>query len=220
MVFELPLTEEKVKRQQIITLHLIVTFTLIATGVFLILMQYLLNSLSGDQRTAFSALTLPNGIGFLTLLAGLGLLILLVLRNKWLIEKQTNRIVRVIELAVLLCFASFSAMNGLLVPSVIYGIVAAAILFAIYWESVTDNVLYIQIDERGIRMPVTSRKRFLEWWEVESVLLRFGVLTIDCYDNRLFQWNIKTITFDKEDFQRFCSEQIAENREQRKKHVW
>jgi len=191
-----------------------------ATGVFLLLVQYMLNSLNGSQRTAFTAITLPVGAGLAVLLGGFALLALLIFKNKWLTEKKTNRIVRAVELAILLCFAGFAAMNKLAVPAIIYGLVAAAILFAVYWESVSDNTLYIEVDKRGIRLPITSRKRFLEWWEVDNVLLRFGVLTIDCHDNRLFQWNIQTISFDKESFQRFCSEHIAESKEKRKKYVW
>ena len=220
MVYELPLAEEKVKRQQVITLHLIVTFTLIATGAFLLLVQYMLHSLSGDKRQAITQLTLPSGSGIIVLISGILLFILLIFKNAWVTEKKNNRVLRIAELAVLLCFASFAAMNDLMIPAAIYGIVAGAILFAIYWESVSDNTLYIHIDEKGIRLPLTSRKRFLEWWEIENVLLRFGVLTIDCYDNRLFQWNIKTISFSKEDFQRFCSEHIAQSREKRKKYAW
>jgi|GEM_PF-370163 len=220
MAFELPLAEEKVKRQQVIALHLIVTFILIATGAFLLLIQYLLNSLSGNEREAFDRLTLPVAWGTVVLIGGFLLLAALLFRAKWLMEKKTNSVLRIVELAVMLIFASFAAMHHLMIPAAIYGLVAAAILFAIYWESVSDNTLYIVIDERGIKLPLTSRKRFLEWWEVENVLLRFGVLTIDCHDNRLFQWNIKAINFDKENFQRFCTEHIGESKEKRTKYVW
>ncbi|HRO42638.1 MAG TPA: hypothetical protein PL009_07370 [Flavipsychrobacter sp.] len=220
MVFELPLTEEKVKRQQVIALHLIVTFTLVATGAFLLLIQYLLNSLSGSQREAFTMLSFPSACGAVTLLAGATLLVLLISKSRWIMEKKTNRVLRIIELGILLCFASFAAMNDLVMAAIVYGIVAAAILFAFYWESISDNTLYIHVDERGIKLPLTSRKRFLEWWEVEIVLLRFGVLTIECCDNRLFQWNIKAINFDKESFQRFCHERIANSKEKRTKYAW
>jgi len=220
MVFELPLTEEKVKRQQVIALHLIVSFTLVTTGVFLILIQYLVNSLSGDERAAFSFLMLPAGVGLLVLLAGIALTVLVISKSVWLTGKKANKYMRIAELVVLLAFAAFALSKGFKIPAVIYGLVSAAILFAFYWESVSDNTLYITIDERGIKLPVTSRKRFLEWWEVEQVLLRFGVLTIDCCDNRLFQWNIHSTGFDKENFQRFCMERIAESKEKRKKYAW
>jgi len=220
MVFELPLSEEKGKRRQVITLHLIVVFALVATGAFLLLLQYMLGSLNGDRRAALTDITLPGGTGVFILLLGVSLLAVLIFRNRWFTARKVNRIFRIIELAVLLIFASFAALHHLVLPAAIYGIIAAAILFAIYWESVSDNTLYITVDERGIRLPVTSRKRFLQWWEVENVLLRFGVLTIDCHDNRLFQWNIQTISFSKDQFQRFCTEHITAGRENRKKFVW
>ncbi len=218
MVFELPLAEEKVKRQQVVTLHLIVSFAFVATGVLLFLLQYLAEKISpGVAPAGF----LHAGIwGTFILLAGIVLFGLVLFRSGWLIEKKVNRLLRITELALLLCFASFAAITHLFIPAMIYGLIAAAILFAIYWESVSDNTLYIYIDERGIRLPLTSRKRFLDWWEVERIILRFGVLTIGCHDNRLFQWNINAITFDKEDFQRFCADHIAANKEKRKKYVW
>src|SRR5690606_8028561 len=113
--------EEKVTRQQEITLHLIVKFNLIETGGFLLLLQYVINSLSGDQRDAFLKLTLPTTWGFLILVACFTLLSLLLFKNKWVIEKSTNRILRIVELAILLCFASFAAMHDLVIPAAIYG---------------------------------------------------------------------------------------------------
>ena len=65
-----------------------------------------------------------------------------------------------------------------------------------------------------------SRKRFLEWQEVENILFRFSIITIDCYDNRLFQWNIKAIDFDLEDFKKFCARQIERNKKTRKNLNW
>lgn len=220
MNFELPLAEEKVKKQQVVALHLIVAFTMIGSGAFLLLIQYLLKSLSGDIRADLLNFSFSGAWGAGIIIIGLLFLFLVIFKSSMLTEKETNRLLRIGELLVMLFFTGFAAIHNLLVPSLIYGLIAAAILFGIYWESVSDNTLYIKIDERGIRLPINSRRRFLEWWEVENVLLRFGILTIDCYDNRLFQWDIKTINFDKEDFQRFCSSHISENRKKRKNYAW
>lgn len=220
MHFELPLSEEKVKRQQVIALHLIVIFTFIASGAFLLLVQYMLSKLSDSQPHPVLLANVPDVAGGFLVVAGIVFFGILLFRHKWLMEKKVNRIARAVELLLLLCLASFAIMNNLWFPAAIYGLVAGAVFFAIYWESISDSTLYIEINERGIRLPVNSRKRFLQWWEVENVLFRFGVLTIDCYDNRLFQWNIKSINFDKENFQRFCLEHIAANKEKRVKYVW
>ena len=220
MNFELPLTEEKVKRQQVITLHLIVTFTLLATSVCLLLVRFLINSLSEEQRSQLQGFSLPVSRSILVGMAGLALLGLLLFRNAWLTSPRINRIVRFAELFMVLGMASFAAYYGMMVAALIFGVVSAAVFFAVYWEGIADNTLYISVSERGIRLPVTYRKKFLDWWEVEQVLLRFGVVTIDCCDNRLFQWNIRDINFDKEYFQRFCLEQITASREKRRKYAW
>ncbi len=220
MNFALPLVEEKVKKQHIITLHLIVTFILIATGAFLLMLHYLLKALPADKKATLTTLSVGPGWGIGVILAGIALLIIVISKSKWLLKKNNNRTVRAFELLLLLCFASLAAMHSIFVPAAIYGVAAAATLFAIYWESVSENSLFIHIDNEGVRLPVTSRKRFLNWGEVEQVLLRFGILTIDCSDNRLYQWNIKAEALNQEGFQQFCNEQIAQNKVNKKKNDW
>lgn len=213
------LAEEKVKRQQVITLHLVVSFTLVITGVFVLLWRYFTTGLPAD-KAALIGFSLPGWLGSACLMGGLLLLGFILFRSQTFLNRIPNRNIRAAELLVLLCFASYAAIHGFLLPALIYGVLSGALFFAIYWESVSDNTLYIGVDERGIRLPVTARKRFLAWHEVESVLLRFGILTIDCYDNRLFQWNIKTITFDKDQFQKFCLEHIMTHKEKHKQLEW
>ena len=220
MQFELPLAEEKVKRRQVITLHLIVGFTLITTGLFLLLLKVYLGSI--PESTAATLLRFDISVGWAVLigLAGAGLLSTVLTKSQWLLKQNVNRNMRLLEIAIVFVLCLFAAFNELPVPATLYGVILAASLFAIYWEGVSDTTLYIQFNDKGIRLPLTSRKKFIEWWEIERVLLKFGIITIDCHDNRLFQWNIKTVNFDKEDFQRFCTEQIAENKEKRKKYEW
>jgi hypothetical protein len=220
MHFDLPLAEEKVKQRQVITLHLIVSFTLMATGIFLLLLKTFLNTLPLDKVAALMSFTISKAWGISILVTGLLLMTMILTKSKWLLQKKVNRNVRAVELVIILCLASFAAINELLTPAILYGLIGGAILFAIYWEGVSDNTLYIHINEKGIKLPLTSRKKFLEWWEIDQVLLRFGILTIDCHDNRLFQWNIKSLNFDKEDLKRFCTEHIAASKKKRKTYAW
>ena len=220
MHFDLPLAEEKVKQRQVITLHLIVSFALMTTGLFLLLLKSFFSTLPAEKVASLMSFTISKGWGIVILLAGMGLMAVILAKSRWLTDKKVNRTVRAVELMVILSLSAFAVMNELYTPALLYGLIAAAILFAIYWESVSDNTLYIHINDKGIKLPLTSRKKFVEWWEIEQVLLRFGILTIDCHDNRLFQWNIGSVNFDKEELQRFCSEHIAANKEKRKKYAW
>ncbi|MBS1775712.1 MAG: hypothetical protein JSS64_05455 [Bacteroidetes bacterium] len=220
MIFELPLVEEKVKRQQVLTLHLVVAFTWIITGIFLGMLHWFVKSVPVDKQIFLHGFTLPFFLGYGVLSLGLLLFAFIILKNKWVTEKVPNRWIRIIEFFLLIFLAVYAALLKIWVPTVIYGVVSLAVLFALYWEGITDNTLYICINERGIKLPVTSRKRFLAWAEVERVLLRFGILTIECCDNRLFQWNISGTDYDKEKLHQFCNTRILESENERSKYAW
>ncbi|MBS1690136.1 MAG: hypothetical protein JSS96_15505, partial [Bacteroidetes bacterium] len=182
MSFELPLTEEKVKPHQSTAMHLMSGFIFSGTGAI------------------FLAISQPLKYwGIALLIAGLLLLVTTVIKHRWLVLTGANRIIRIAELLVFLCLTSFCATNKWWVPTTMFGVLSASILMALLWEN-GENNLRITVDEQGIKLPVTSRKRFIDWSEVEKVLLRYGTLTVDCADNRLFQWNVKKTDVDAETF--------------------
>lgn len=193
MVFELPLSEGKVKPHQVTALHLLAGLAITGAGAMFYLFY-----------PASKLWSLP------LLIAGIGLLLVVMFRNKWLTKPATNRIVRIAELMVMLCLASYSAIHSWTPPAVMFGILSATILFALFWEQSSSNSLTVKIDNSGIKLPLTSRKRFIAWQEVEHVILKFGTLTINCYDNRLFQWTIAATVIDKEAFESFCNTRIQE----------
>jgi hypothetical protein len=217
MSFELPLKGERSGRKHATTLHLVVIFTFFATSIFLFTIKGIIQRLPAESQDKFLPLSMPTIIPVSIIALASFLLAMVVYKNSWVNSKPASVWVRAIELAFVLCFAGFAIHYNLTYPAVLYGIVSAAILFAIYWEGITDNILYISVDERGIRFPITSKKKFLPWHDVQNVLLRFGILTIDCYDNRLFQWNLREINFNKEDFQKFCTEHISLSKDRREK---
>lgn len=203
MMFELPLTEARVKPHQVIALHLMAGLVMAGCGAILTLIQS------------------PVHILTLALLgAGVLLLGITLLRNKWIKQPKINRLFRIGELMILLCLASYLAMNKFPIPAAMCGILGAAILFAIFWEQQADSPLAIHIDEQGIQLPITSRKRNLRWLDVDQVLLRYGTLTINLHDNRMFQWTVGHIGFDKNSFEQFCSTQIEEGKLKRDPHDW
>ncbi|WP_276132193.1 hypothetical protein [Polluticoccus soli] len=203
MTFELPLTEARVKPRQVIALHLMAGLVMAGCGAILSLLQSPIHTLT---------------IGLLV--AGVLLLGTALLRNKWIRQPKVNRLFRIGELMVLLCLASYLAMSKFPIPAAMCGILGAAILFAIFWEQQADSALTIHVDEQGVRLPLTSRKRNLRWPEIEQVLLRFGTLTINLKDNRMFQWTVGSIGFDKDRFEQFCSTQIEAGKLQRDPHDW
>lgn len=203
MTFELPLTEARVKPHQVTALHLMAALVMAGSGAVL--------SLAVSPVRIWSVMLL---------IAGLVLLGTTLFRNRWLRQAKVNRLFRIAELLVLLCLASYFVINHLNLPAAMCGVLAAAIMFAIFWEQQTAAVLMVRIDDGGVKLPVTSRRRQLDWPEIEQVLLRFGTLTINCYDNRLFQWTVGTIVFDKAEFETFCNTQIAAGKLKKDPNDW
>ncbi len=203
MTFELALTEEKVKSHQITALHLVSALALIGTGAIF-----------------YWLYTPVKKWGAALLITGVLLLLVTIIKNKWLIKPDPNRIFRMVELMAFLCLASFLYLHHIWIATIMFGILSAAILFALYWEGTSGNSLKILISTDGIKLPITSRKRFIEWHEVEKILLKYGTLTIDCHNKRLFQWNVQGINFDPENFESFCNNQVEENKGKRRNDDW
>jgi hypothetical protein len=203
MMFELPLTTARVKPHQVMALHLMAGLVMAGCGAIL--------SLAIVPGQSWTIMLLVAGI----LLLGISLV-----RGKWLRQPNTNRLFRIGELLVLLSLAGYFTIHGFKIPAAMCGVLGAATLFAIFWEQQKGATLSVRIDEAGIRLPVFSRGRQLRWPEVEQVLLRFGTLTINCHDNRLFQWPVGSIPFDKDDFEQYCNKHIEEGKLKRDPNDW
>ena len=201
MVYDLPLVDEKVKPHQVTTLHLICAFAFIGTGIIIAVYNY----------------TIPAW-GWALLAAGILLLGATIFKNRWITGKKVNLQVRLAELVIAIAIAAYATLQWWKFPMGMYAALSVGLIFAIYWERRSASLLYIHIDETGLRLPVV-RRRFLPWSEVEDVVLKFGTLTINCADNHLFQWNIAN-TENDEIFEAFCHAKIEENKSKRVTDDW
>ena len=127
-----------------------------------------------------------------------------------------NHGVRIIELILFVIFTVIALRYQVIYPAIIFGIVCVALIYALFWENKTGERNVI-INEVGILTPKANTDP-LKWHEIQHVVLRFGIITIDCLDNRLLQWNIQDITFDEDIFSEFCKAQIAANIKNRGKN--
>lgn len=221
MTFELPLTEDRVKPHQVTALHLFVVLTMLITASVMMVSYYAVSHMPEDKALAHRSLLYYGLAASLAIYAVSAILLIIILvKNKWLQKPVNNLILRIVELLLMLVFAAYAWSVGVIVPAIIFTLLAGAIVFAINWERKKDTPLTILVDKEGIKPPVNSRKRFIEWPEVEHVLLRFGTLTINCADNRMYQWNVGNTMFEPEVFEVFCIRQVDKAREQRDKNDW
>lgn len=193
MQYDLPLVEEKVKPHQVTTLHLVSALAFLVAGLIIAVYNY----------------TIPAWGGAL-LVAGVLLTGFTIFKNKW-VTGNGNVPLRIAELLVAATVAIYSYLLHWKFPMGIFSVLSAAIIFALYWERKGSSALYIHISDKGVNLPVTSRKRFIQWQEIDQVVLRYDTLTIDCYNNQLFQFDMLDHNIDAQQFEAYCAAQVAAN---------
>ena len=202
MVYDLPVMGGKVKPHQVTALHLLCALAFTGTGAIIAIYNY----------------TIPKW-GFALLMAGVALLVITIARNKWLTTTKANFLFRVGEFIISASIAILSIIEQWKFPMGIFGILCAAILFAMFWERAAGQALFIHVDEKGVLFPVTSRKRFVPWVEIEQVVLKYGILSVDCADNHLHQWDVANDA-NSQTFEAYCSAQVEANRANRRHDEW
>jgi len=203
MTFDLQLTEEKIKRHQVTAMHLTCALAFIAAGAIIVIYNY----------------TIPYW-GLAELIAGVLILGVTIIKNSWVTGKNSV-LYRIGELAIAATMAVYSVTQHWTFPIFIFSVLTLAVAFAMFWERASSGDAQIMhIDDTGIRLPVTSRKRFIDWVETDSVILRYGTLSIECTDNRLFQWNVKGIAFKPEELEQFSKSKIEEHKARRVVEEW
>lgn len=163
----------------------------------------------------------PFGIfGLVCVLAGLIVLVIAVFNKKWLRRPRANLVLRITELIILLGSTGAFYLFGWHIPAAMFGVLSLAVLFALFWEQSGSKGQAVLIDDAGVHLPFAFRGRTLPWWEIEQVLLRHGVLTVDCFDNHLYQWNVQPPAFSPAAFEEDCTARIAASEADRKKNNW
>ena len=90
-----------------------------------------------------------------------------------------------------------------------------AIAFAFFWEKSSTRDFQIQLKEKGIMLPRFIANKFILWQDIEKVIFKFDLITIDCRDNKIYQFHIRPGQFTGPDLEKahtFCSYKIEENK--------
>lgn len=74
-------------------------------------------------------------------------------------------------------------------------------------DIIAQRKLVVEINEKKIVLPSFPVKK-AAWSEMNNVILKDGLLTIDFKNNNLFQQVILNSDFDEKEFNRFCQRQL------------
>ncbi len=203
MEYKLQLVEERVKQQQVTALHLICAMAFLGAGAIIFIYNYTITYW-----------------GLALLILALTLLVATIGRNKWVTKPSNNTLLRIGELVVSVTLAAYSIYQQWRFPIGMFSVLSVVLAFALFWERKANVAQYVIIDEEGVKLPTGVRKRLIEWTGVEEVLMRYGTLSVDCTDNHLYQWNIQTSSYTKEEVEAFCKSQVEGNRSKRRNDDW
>ena len=198
MEFKIPIKEEKIKPHQITTLHMVCALAFLGTGTIIAVYNYTI-----------------TGWGFAVLALGIALTYATMFRNKWILTPSVNRNVRIVELITSLIIAAYSFYQQWKFPEVIFGVLSASVAYALFWEKTAGETLFVFVNDEGLHLPVTSRKRFIKWAEVENVVFRHGTLSINCVDDRLFQWTAGKTDVSATELEEYSDTQVEQHKTER-----
>lgn len=119
----------------------------------------------------------------------------------FLIEKRrTNRLT--LDIALILISLFWISRGKFLIAFLL--IIVALIGFYIGRKKI------VKVSDEGIRYPYFIDKT-INWAEIENVMLRDDVLTIDLKDNKLLQSTTLpgTVAIDEDEFNRFCKRLLS-----------
>jgi len=190
--FTIPISGSKVKKHQVTAMHLIAGFLLIVMGLVTFVTPYAVGiirpAINNPQKPDVSVI---NYLGLAYALFGLVLIIITTFFNKKVIQTKANFPLRIIEIIAFLSILFYSLLQKWYLPAAYSGAALMGIILAYFLEKSGHSPQSILINERGIKIP--GRSGNILWQNIKAVIFKHNVITIDCKDNKLFQY-----TFFKE----------------------
>jgi hypothetical protein len=203
-MYQFTLEGKGVKRNQVTGMHLMAGLLLLVMGLLTWLVP------DAVKQTEFSFL---NWAGLLIAFTGAIIIFLSIFYNKKLIQSNFNFVLRLIEIVAMGAILIYSLLKEWYLPAAYSAAATLGILLAYYWEKTEKKDQVLVCDDNGIS--IDAKHRF-SWQEIQNLRLRHNILTIDCHNNKLYQYKLtgNYQQTDRETFESYCSIQI-----QAKKHL-
>lgn len=147
---------------------------------------------------------------------GLLLILISIFLNKKIIQGKGNFVLRTLELIAFATIVTYSLYQRWYLPAAYSGAALIGIVLAYYWERSGHKNRLAMFSDAGVRISGLGSKSQMSWQDLNRIMLRHRILTVDCRDNKLFQLEIESLPahFNPEDFEAYCHIQI-----EAKKHL-
>lgn len=180
-------------------MHLMAGLLLFIMGLF----TYMVPNVMKQEKVDFL-----NRAGLAYSFLGIAILLSCIFLNKKLSLPRFNLTLRAIEIIGLSTLTLYSLSQKWYLPT---GYGSAALLglaLAYFWERRSNKKSAVSISENGIQAKPVFYK---EWSKIQNVILKHNILTVDCTNNKLFQFTVINTLNDTEraSLIEYCNEHIA-----------
>jgi hypothetical protein len=126
---------------------------------------------------------------------------------------QQNQLFRILEAAFITMAALHFFKYNFTITGVGFLITAVLILFMLMIENQILGGFTIAINDAGVIRNMGLQKKTITWAEIQNVILRDGILTIDLKNNYLMQSKVKNEMTEQEifSFNNYCTEKLIKD---------
>lgn len=206
--YKITIKQNRIKKNQVTALHLMIGFLLFMMG----LVTWLVPASIKTEQFAFLDVA-----GIFYSAFGFGLIIVSIFLNRKIIQNPLkNQALRIIEIITLLSILAYTIFQKWYLPLGYSSAALLVIVFAYYWEKAARSERVISINNQGIKVPGFFKSLSLQWQDIARIVLRHAVLTVDCHDNRLYQFDVSKVAPDDgspELFHEFCKGMIESHKD-------
>lgn len=200
-MYQIILEGKQIKKNQVTGMHMMAGLLLIVMGFLTWLVP------NGVKQEQFAFLNYV-GLGYLSF--GILIIIICIFFNKKVIQTRGNDVLRVLEFISLGAILIYALVQQWYMPAGYSAAALIGITLALYWEKAGKLTRKATFDDEGIQIPRFGRNSELAWQDISRVILKHNILTIDCNNNKLFQFSVdkENKTIDNQAFEEYCAIQI------------
>jgi len=211
MNYQIPIKTEGPKRNHVLAFHIFSGLLFIAIGAVAFLSPLVLGVAQANQGDLNIIYNMINWIGLAYVILGFVIILLTIMRSKKILRTKENMLLRIIEISGLAIIVLYSILQQWWLPAAYSGAGLAGLILGLYFEYGNKAKKYLIIDDNGILIQKSGMSKKILWQDINNIIYKNKIFTIDCRDNKLFQLNIPdTDYFEQNPVVEFGLNQIKE----------
>jgi hypothetical protein len=120
----------------------------------------------------------------------IAVLYFVIFKGNNLKQVQVNQVLRLFEIGFLGMASSYFYKVGQILPMILFGVLALFLLVLLIIENKIFSDRFIELNEHEIIWPQLFHKRKIPWQNINSLILKFHVLTFDLKDKEFIQQDV------------------------------